>query len=157
MEASAAAALEAPHYSEAHVMGGDELRSLEAWQLAAMLAGALRDTSHAGDYCQERITYYLDTKRYGETAAVAMSQARDAAKDGNFSTAQHLEAIEKVLKNSGAPRGSRLSVWELAQHARKTNASLVYDSCDLMTLVRRAEDAHGITRDQTTWLDDWSH
>lgn len=138
METSAT--LEAPHYSEAHSMGGDELRSLEAWQLASMLAGALQDTSHAGDYCQDRITYYLDTKRYGEAAAVAMSQARDAAKDGNFSTAQHLEAIELVISNASSNlRGSSLTVWELAQFARQHQRSLVFDTCDLLSLIRAAE------------------
>lgn len=133
-------------------MGGDELRSLEACELAHLLGDALANGSEAA---AERVRYYLDTKQFGETAAVAMSQARDAARDGNFSTAQHLEAIEKVLANSGATRGSELSVWELAQHARKTGASLVFDRCDLMTLVRKAETAHGITRQRSSYLDDW--
>ena len=139
---TAAAALEAPHYSEAHSMGGDELRALEAWQLAAMLADALRDTSEYGDYCQERITYYLDTKRFGEVAAVAMSQARDASRDGNFSTAQHLEAIESVIAGaSNKLRGSSLTVWELAQYARQTSRMLCFDTCDLIALVSAAERA----------------
>jgi hypothetical protein len=133
-------------------MGGDELRSLTAAQLARLLADALEADSSAA---VERVTYYMDTALYGETAAVAMSQARDASRDGNFSTAQHLEAIELVLANSGATRGSELSVWELAQHARQTGASLVFDRCDLMTLVRKAETAHGITRQRSSYLDDW--
>jgi hypothetical protein len=120
-------------------MGGDELRALEAFELASLLADAL-EAGH--DEAAERATYYLDTKRFGETAAVAMSQARDAAQDGNFSTAQHLEAIESVIANSaGGLRGSRLSVWELAKFARKTSRVVVFDTCDLLTLISAAERA----------------
>jgi uncharacterized protein YyaL (SSP411 family) len=136
--------------------GGDELRACQAHELAGMLADALRITAADGAdgytpafraaaaAATVRLTYYLDIARYGETAAVAMEQARDAARDGNFSTAQHLEAIETLISNGGARRGSRLSTLELAQFARGQLRTLVYDGCDLMALVRDAEAAAGM-------------
>lgn len=125
-------------------MGGDELRALTPAALASLLADALASHSVQGDIAAMRAGYYLDVARFGETAAAAIELARDSARDGNFSTAVHLEAIEQVLATSGAPRGSRLSTYELAQYARATHATPVYDSCDLMTLVRKAEKSHGI-------------
>lgn len=141
-------------WSDATTAGGDELRSCAAHELAAMLADALRilaDPEHfkpafvaSAQAAAVRLTYYLDISRYGETAAAAMEQARDAARDGNFSTAQHLEAITRVIQDGGARRGSRLSTLELAQFARSATRGLVYDGCDLMSLVRDAEAAAGM-------------
>lgn len=126
-------------WSDVTTMGGDELRALEAYELAALLADALEAGHEAA---AERASYYLDIKRHGETAAVAMSQARDAAQDGNFSTAQHLEAIETSIANAGSRlRGSRFTTFELAQYARKTSRMLTLDGCDLITLIRDAERA----------------
>jgi hypothetical protein len=141
-------------WSDATTAGGDELRATSAHELAGMLADALRilsDPEHfkpafvaSAQAAAVRLTYYLDIARYGETAAAAMEQARDAARDGNFSTAQHLEAIESVISNGGARRGSRLSTLELAQFAYGQRRMLVFDSCDLMSLVRDAEAAAGM-------------
>lgn len=131
-------------WTDVSTMGGDELRALPAAALAHLLADALADGSEQGDICAMRAGYYLDIARFGETAAAAIELARDGARDGNFSTASHLEAIEHVLATSGAPRGSRLSTYELAQFARATRCTPVYDTCDLMTLVRKAESSRGI-------------
>lgn len=142
------------HWNDATTAGGDELRATSAHELAGALADALRilaDPEHfkpafvaSAQAAAVRLTYYLDIARYGETAAIAMEQARDAAMDGNFSTAQHLEAIEAVIANGGARRGSRLSTLELARFARGSLRTLVFDSCDLMSLVRDAEAAAGM-------------
>lgn len=139
------------NWTDITTAGGDELRSMAAADLARVLADALAVSAAGSAYKAQyvtqataaaaRATYYLDVVRFGETAAAAIEQARDASRDGNFSTAQHLEAIETVLANSGAPRGSRLSTYEIAQYARSIHETLVYDTCDLMTLVRKAESA----------------
>lgn len=126
--------------SDVSSMGGDELRAMSAPALAHLLADALECVDAAAE-C-ERVTYYLDIARFGEVAAVAMSQARDAAWDGNFSTAQHLEAIESVIANSaGNLRGSRFTTYELAQYARQTSRMLCFDTCDLIALISAAERA----------------
>ena len=75
-------------WQDVATMGGDELRSLEAWELASLMADALRQAFpgqdgytplHAGRAREaaERLAYYLDVKRCGETAAAAMLRARE--------------------------------------------------------------------------------
>lgn len=72
-------------WNDVTTMGGDELRSLEAHELAQLLAGALEAGSEAA---AERATYYLDTKRVGEVAAIAMSQARERGRVARFEAGQ---------------------------------------------------------------------
>jgi hypothetical protein len=46
-----------------------------------------------------------------------------------------------IAHSAGGLRGSRLSVWELAKFARKTSRVVVFDTCDLLTLISAAERA----------------